>query len=378
MPHSLDRYRALFPVCEQYAYLNNAAVSPPSLLAARAAAAWFDDAVRHGVVHGDAWNQRTEEVRGLSARLLGASPGEIAFVRSTSHGLGLVAEGLDWKPGDEVAVCAELEYPSNVYVWQHLHSKGVVVRPIEPVRGGVTVEAAARAIGPRTRLLSASSVQYATGHRTDLGALGKLCRERGVLFCVDGIQSVGASAIDVHRDHIDFLAADSHKWLLGINGIGFLYVGEAVIDRLRPVLVGWKSTADAWNFDRATFELRRDAAKLEEGSLAYTNLYAMGAAIELLLEVGLPAIEDRIAGLLERLERRLVAAGCDVSPGADERAGILTFAPAAGRDPAVLAEKLAGASVCVSLRRARVRVSPHFYNNEQDIDALAEVVERNL
>lgn len=372
-----QKYRALFPVCERYVYLNNAAVAPPSRLAASASARWFEDALTHGVVNEGEWEQQSDRVRASCAALVGASSAEIAFVRNTSHGLGLIAEGLDWQPGDEVAVCTELEYPSNVYVWQHLARRGVVVRSITPARGGVTVEELARVLSPRTRLVATSSVQYATGHRTDLGAIGRLCRAKGILYCVDGIQSVGAEPIDVKRDCIDFLSADSHKWMLGLPGVGFLYVSEAALDRITPVLVGWKSTVGAWDFNESRFELRRDAAKLEEGSPTYAALFAMGASLELLLEAGLSQIQQSNAALLGALERRLRAAGCDVSPGPEERAGILTFAL-----PTVASEVFhriaTDARIALSLRRGRLRVSPHFYNDESDLEALALLVEQHL
>jgi selenocysteine lyase/cysteine desulfurase len=370
---SLESYRAEFPVLEQQLYLNHAGVSPTSLRAAAAVREWMEDVVQFGVKHERQWEARAEQTRALAARLIGAEPGEVAFVRNTSHGLGLVAEGLDWRPGDEVAVATSLEYPSNVYPWLHLKDRGVEVREIAATDGGVTPEAVAAALTPRTRLVAVSSVQYASGYRTELEAVGELCERAGVLLCVDGIQSVGCMPVDVKRSRVHFLSADSHKWMLGISGIGFLYVAKEVLPRLRPVLVGWRSTTDAWNFNRSHFELRSDALKLEEGSHSYTGIYALGAALELLLEVGAEPIQARIRELLAEVEGALRALGCDTGPAPEHRAGILTFLPRSG-DPRALYGWLAEGDISLSLRRGRLRISPHFYNRPDELERLVRRV----
>lgn len=367
MAHDFERYRALFPACKNYVYLNHAGVALPSTRVRDAIVAWTEDVLHHGVAHEERWEGIAGETRAHAARIVGAKPEEIAFVRNTSHGLGLVAEGLDWREGDEVAVCTSLEYPSNVYPWLHLKDRGVVVREIAAVRGGVVPEEVARVITPRTRLVAVSSAQYATGHVTDLASVGEVCRARGVLLCVDGIQTVGALPIDVKACGVHFLSADSHKWMFGINGSGFLFVDESVIDRLRPVLVGWKSTTDAWNFNRSHFELRKDSAKLEEGSPAYTGIHGMGAALALLNEVGVATIAKRHHELLSPLAARLEARGCDVMPGSAERAGILTYTPPPGETTDGEFARLTAKNIVVSNRKGRIRVSPAFFNTEEEL-----------
>jgi cysteine desulfurase / selenocysteine lyase len=373
MHKSLDTYRSEFPALREKIQMNHAGVSPTSLRVARAIDAWTSDLVQHGLANERAWEARAEETRVLAARLIGAKPTEIAFVRNTSHGLGLVAEGLHYAPGDEIAVAASLEYPSNVYPWQHLRDRGVVVRELPVTFGGITPEAVACTITPRTRVVALSSVQYATGYRADLDAIGEVCAKAGVLFCVDGIQSVGCTPVDVKRSRIHFLSADSHKWMLGINGIGFLYVDENVTAQVRPVLVGWKSTVNAWDFNAAHFELRSDASKLEEGSPSYTGIYALAAALELLHEVGVETIEARIGELLTDLDTGLRALGCETGPTPEHRAGILAFTPPHGH-ASDLAAHLAERRFALSLRRERIRVSPHFYNRSEEISELIETV----
>jgi cysteine desulfurase / selenocysteine lyase len=372
-PPELDTYRAEFPVVREQLYFNHAGVAPTSVRVATAMREWVDDLLHHGVRYERGWEARTENTRKLAARIIGAAPEEIALVRNTSHGLGLVAEGLDWKPGDEVAIASALEYPSNIYPWLHLRDRGVVIREIEPHDGGITPEAVAAALTPRTRLVALSSVQFGTGHRTDLDAIGALCERSGVLFCVDAIQSVGCIPVDVKQSRIHFLSADSHKWMIGVSGIGFLYVDRNVLPRVRPVLVGWRSTTDRWNFNRLHFELRPDATKFEEGSHNYAGTYALGAALELLLEVGMENVAARIRELLTHADRELRAIGCETGPSPEHRAGILTFLPPRGAVRA-LASYLTERNVSIALRRGRIRVSPHFYNQPEELDRLVELV----
>jgi selenocysteine lyase/cysteine desulfurase len=373
MADTMASYRSLFPITRTCHYLNHAAVSPTSTRVRDAVQEWVGDLVNHGMANISDWVRSEREIRTLAARILGASPDEITFVRSTSHGLSSFAEGLAWQPGDEVAVCTELEYPANVYPWMHLASRGVVLRPIAATDGGVTREAVANAIGPRTRVVSVSSVEFATGVASDLEAIGALCREREVLFCVDGIQSVGAFPIDAVKANIDFLSADSHKWLLGLPGIGIAYVRREILPSIRPSAVGWKSVKNPLDFDHLHFELRDDAAKLEEGTQSFATIFGMGAALALLDEVGIDRIAAHIAAWLEEAEEFLAKAELSPGPARGVRKGILTFRPPSGSAEEFVS-RASKAGVVLSPRRGRVRVSPHFYNGEAELTALADLV----
>ena len=372
MPSLSLGYRDAFPACEGRTYLNCAAVAPGSTRVRAAINAWLDDHVAQGNMASGQWWTRAAEARARTAALIGASPEEVAFVRSTSHGLAMVAEGLDWRPGDEVAVASAIEYPSNVYAWKHLADRGVRLREIRAVDGAVTPEAVEDAIGPRTRLVAVSSVQFASGHRTDVDAIGRLCRDRDVLFVVDAIQQAGAFPIDVKASGIHAMAACSHKWMLGLLGIGFLYVDRDLLAHLRPVLVGWHSVEDPFAFDGTRFDLRSDASRLEEAAPSFPLVYGLGAAVEMLLDAGVADVASHITGLLDRAANALEAIGCEVSPAPEHRAGILMIKPAADVD--ALAEACAERNIAVSVRRGRLRLSPHLYNNEDDIDALVELL----
>jgi selenocysteine lyase/cysteine desulfurase len=319
------------------------------------------------------WIRGEQQARAQAAQLIGAKSEEIAFVRSTSHGLGLLAEGLPWTEGDEVAVCLQEEFPANVYPWMHLANRGVRLRDIPSRDGGVVVDEVAKVLGPRTRMLSVSAVEFASGVKTDLQALGSLCKERGVLFCVDGIQQVGAFPVDVDAAQIDFLSADSHKWMLGLPGIGFIFVRTSLLTRLRPVTVGWKSIKNALDFDHLQFDLREDAAKFEEGTPSFINTLGLGAALALLLEVGIPTIANHITNWLTEADQALTRRGLTPGPEPGRRAGILTFQPPSGTAEEFVARALA-ASVHVSARRGRVRISPHLYSGEPELSALLQLL----
>ena len=373
MPSLSTTYRHEFPACANRAYLNCAAVAPGSTRVRAAINDWLDDHVARGSMASAHWWTRTAEVRARTAELVGAAPDEIAFVRSTSHGLAMVAEGLDWRSGDEVAVASALEYPSNVYAWKHLASRGVRVRELRVADGAVTPEAVEEAIGPRTRLVAVSSVQFASGHRTDVDAIGRICRDRDVLFVVDAIQQAGAFPVDVKASGIHAMAACSHKWMLGLLGIGFLYVDRDLLPNLRPSLVGWHSVEDPFAFDGTRFDLRTDASRLEEAAPTFPMVYGLGAAVDMLLEAGVADTAAHITGLLDRAAGALEAIGCDVSPAPEHRAGILMINPPSA-DVDALAEACAERGIAVSVRRGRLRLSPHLYSNEDDIDALVDLL----
>jgi selenocysteine lyase/cysteine desulfurase len=368
---SLTKYRSLFPITEEYAYLNHASIAPYSVPVTRA----MDDFIarRHGRGWLDApkWKDRLEEVRGLIAQLIAADPEEIAFTSNTSHGLNIVASGIDWQEGDNL-IGAETEFPANVYPWLNLQRRGVEVR-LAPARDNrILIEDVAALMDGRTRLVALSFVEFATGFRNDLRAIGQLCRERGIYFCVDGIQGVGALDLNVTQSPVDFLAAGGPKWLMGPIGAGFLYCRRALIEKLIPIRVGWWSVVDRDDFFRYDSPLREDARRFEEGSLNFLGLHGLGASLELLLKVGISRIEKRVLGLTNYLIAGLQERGYHIpTPIASpkERSGIVCFNhPHHALDD--LEQRLSKANVILSKRGQVIRVSPHFYNDETDIDQL--------
>jgi selenocysteine lyase/cysteine desulfurase len=365
------RTRSFFPVTAELAYLNHAGVAPVSTRVEEAVRRYLAEATRRGAFdYARAYDAEVERVRGRAALLLGASPAEVAFVKNTTEGLGLVAAGLDWRPGDQVVTC-DLEYPSNVYPWWSLADRGVETLMLRAEGGRLPLDRVADALqGGRARLLALSSVEFGSGMRHDLEALGRLCNDRGVLFCVDAIQSLGCLPLDVERCRIDFLAADGHKWLLSVEGCGIFYCARRALELVRPRVVGWRSVVDNTDFDTYHTELQPGAGRFEEGTPNTGGIFALGAAIDLLLEIGVEAIGRRVLELTDRLVAGLAARGAEcLSPRGAEASGIVSFRlpdEPVGRTVA----RLRARRVFVVARRGGVRASPHFYNDEDEIDRL--------
>jgi len=365
------RTRAFFPVSREVVYLNHAGVAPISTRAAEALARYAAEATQRGALRYDAvYDAEVERVRGRAATLVGAQAGEIAFVKNTTEGLGLVAQGLDWRPGDRV-LCCDLEYPSNVYPWQALADRGVETVLLPGREGRLPLETVEAALAdPEVRLLALSSVEFGSGARNDLAALGALCRERGVYFCVDAIQSLGCLPLDAPALGIDFLSADGHKWLCSVEGCGIFYCAAALQDRLRPRVIGWRNVADNRDFDTYQTALQATAVRYEEGTPNTPGIFALGAAIDLVLELGVDAIAARVLALTDRLVEGLRERGATVvSPRGPEASGIVAFRWS-DEPPRRTTGRLLSAGVLVAARRGCVRASPHFYNDESEIDAL--------
>ena len=365
---------AEFPVARRWAYFDHAAVAPIPRRAGEVIRAWATEQEDHGVVHWPAWETKLEAIRRDVARLIGAAADEVAFVASTTHGLGLVAEGFPWRDGDNVVTAAE-EYPSNLFPWMNLADRGVALRTVPSRDGRVWVEDLAAAMDDRTRVLTISHVEFASGFRNDLDALAELCRRRGAALCVDAIQGLGPLTIDVRRTPVDFLCADGHKWLLGPEGAGLLYVRRDWIDRLRPLGVGWHSVVGSYNVPRPELTLKPNAQRWEGGSFNMVGLQGLGASLALLLELGPEPVSRRILDRAAAVRELARSAGWQVhgSTRPDDLSGIVALVRD-GVDPDAFARRCRDRGLALACRRGRVRVSPHVYNNQDDLDRLAEAL----
>ncbi len=367
------RWRREFPITERLLHLNHAGISPIPRRVAAAVKAFADEAMVVERSIQKRWEARGEEVRAAFARLVGARPEEIAFVKNTSEGLSLVAAGLDWRDGDNV-VAVDGEYPSNVYPWFGLRGHGVETRLVQSRNGMVGADDIAAAADGRTRVAAVSFVDWQRGGRNDLASIASFCRQRGILLCVDGIQGVGAIRLDVELQGVDCLAVGGHKWMLAPEGVGCLYISARLLERVHSVLHGWKSVTDADTYLPYHFHPRPDAARFEPGSPPQLGVQALGAALDLLLEVGPQAVEERVLALTRSIGEELRRRGADIlSPWGDDllRSGIITFRRG---DPQALLARLSASGIVARPRAGGVRVSPHFYNDEDDVARLAEAV----
>jgi selenocysteine lyase/cysteine desulfurase len=365
--------RREFPVTEHKIFLAHAAVCPLPACVVRTVSDYVEKAGRAGqfeYLH----RQMETGARTLTAQMLDATPEEIAFVSSTSAGVSQIAEGLDWRPGDRVVI-AEGDFPSNVYPWLNLQRRGVEVRMIpRRATGAFTWDEVAEQLDERTRLVSLSSIHYGTGAPLDVDGIGQQLRARGILFCLDAIQSLGA--VPCSARHVDFLTADAHKWLLGPQGIGVLFVRREHLDRLHPVLTGWKSVQASKDFTTIRLDLADSARRYEPGSLNVLGIVGLYAALALLNGIGIATIAARLRHLRSLLLGGLLARDYHIAGIAspDCPTGITSF-----RHPVIdvqtIYRRLSDARMVVSLRddplgNQHIRVSPHFYNTEAEIAGL--------
>jgi selenocysteine lyase/cysteine desulfurase len=366
-----------FPVVERLVYLNHAAVAPWPWRTAMAVARFAEECAHEGARHYPRWLETERELKRWLAELLGAqSADEIALLKNTSEALSVVAYGFPWQAGDNVVISDE-EFPSNRIVWESLKERGVAVKKVS-LRGPDPEATLLAAADGRTRLLSVSSVQYASGRRLELARLGEGCRRRGIAFCVDAIQGLGAIHHDVEAMQIDFLMADAHKWLLGPEGIAVFYCRPAWRERLRLYEYGWHMVEDAGDYERADWEIAHTARRFECGSPNMLGVHALHASVSLLREVGMGEIERRVLARSEQIIDRIRAYAATLELLTPDRpgryAGIVTFRHRR-RDPQALLAALQQAGVVCAARGGGIRFSPHFYTPpaqlEQAVDLAA-------
>ena len=358
-----------FPVCADKVYLAHAGVSPVPACVTRAvhetaAAAALDDQEK-GL--GDLL--RTTRAR--AAEMLGADVGEVALIGPTTAGLSTVAAGLDWEASDEVLIYQD-DFPVNVYPWLSLQTRGVTVRRLQtPELGQITPELVLEQLTNRTRLVALASCHFVSGWRIDHDAIGRALRERDILFCLDAIQTLGAFPTTV--EHVDFLAADAHKWLLGPCAAGVFYVRRELQDRLAPSAFGWNNVRCPNYVAQEKMTLRTDARRYEAGSFNILGIAGLNAALGLLLEVGIDKIAADLAAKREWLVAALQAKGFEVIFPEAESVGGITSCWREGEDLKALGKQLAAENIIASVRADRsgrdyLRFSPHFYNTTAELE----------
>jgi selenocysteine lyase/cysteine desulfurase len=372
-----EQLREEFPVTRNYNFQNHAAAAPLSRRTAEAARAYIRHAEDNAYLRGGFF-RHVERIRGSVAALINAKPDEIAFTKNTSEGISFVANGLHWQTGDNVVI-TNAEFPANVYPWQALRSQGVQVRMALEEDGRIPLDRVIEAINNRTRVVSISSIQFASGYRTDLASLGEYCQSKGVFLCVDAIQSFGAFPIDVKAMNIDFLAAAGHKWLCALEGSGIFYVRKEVQGYLRPTTIGWISMKDPFSFGKYQFEFADSARRYEAGGYNLAGVYALGGALEFIRQLGLENISRRIMTLTQRLTAGLRAKGYRVisSRQPAEASGIVAFVSDVHDHQHVQRHLETEHRIVIAVRCGRLRSSPHCYNSEREIDQLVEALPKH-
>lgn len=356
-------------------YLNHAAVAPWPNRAASAVARFAQENVLLGARDYSDWMALEQRLRERLMRLLNApSTDDIALVKNTSEALSFVAFGLPWQSGDQIVISDE-EFPSNRIVWEALAAQGVEVIQAS-LKGDDPEGALLAACGPRTRLMSVSAVQFASGLRLDLQRLGAGCKQQNVLFCIDAIQQLGALPFDVQSYQCDFAMADGHKWLLGPEGLGVFYVRSELREQLKLHEFGWHMLEHMGDYSRTTWEPAKSARRFECGSPNMLGAMALEASLSLLEEVGMPTVAALIAERVQWLQDGLGAiAGITLhSPlNPARRGGILSFS-IDGIDNQVVHKALTAQQVVCIPRGPGVRFSPHFYTEKRVIDETIAIV----
>jgi selenocysteine lyase/cysteine desulfurase len=355
--------RKEFPVLEKYTYLNPAGGSPMSLTAARAGKQYFDEMVAEGDIPYDRWLGRTTQVREKVAALIGATAAEVGFTMNTSASMNLIALMLKGK--GEVLTMRD-EFPSSTIPWVN---NGFTVNYVDPVNYAYPVKWIEKHIGPETKILVSSAVQYCTGFRQDLKALGSLCRKYGLAFVVNATQAIGVMPIDVREAGIDYMAFSGLKWTTSGYGAGVMYVAQEKLNKSGLPFAGWQSTQNPNLMTNIAWKLRPEASVVEAGCPHFPSVFALGGALDLINRIGAENIHHRVVELNRLLQQRITNTGLQVIAPAEEkyRSGITIIKTSNAR---AIREKLGQKNIIVAARGEGVRVSVSFFNNETDIDRL--------
>ncbi|MGH9719778.1 MAG: aminotransferase class V-fold PLP-dependent enzyme [Bryobacteraceae bacterium] len=363
-------YRHQFPVTEKLIYLHHAGVAPLCRPAADAMKHLADDAMLNGSLHYDQWLAAYQGLRIAAARLIDATPEEIAIVKNTSEGIATVAMGLAWRAGDKVVAFRE-EFAANYFPWKRLEQRGVEVRWLSVEDPLDRIDEAARG----ARLLAISHVQYLSGYRVDLDAIGEICSRHACLFLVDAIQGVGAFPLSVRRARIHALASDGHKWMLGPEGCGILFVSREIQDSIEPAEFGWTNVAHFNDYASRDMTLRPDAGRYECGTLNTIGCFGLRAAIEFISEIGVERIAPVVQALGDRIAAGAAAKGYQVvgvrTPSTG--AGIVSIRKE-GLDSIHIVRLLRERRMVAAPRQGWVRMAPHFYISPDEIDRVLDAL----
>jgi len=367
---TISEIRDLFPHLKTHqVYFNHAAIGPwctPALERISEYAAQRSGGKIENYPSVMRWNISAKEKLG---KLIGALPERIAWVDNVSNGLNILAKGLKWEQGDKI-ILNDLEFPSNIYPFLNLKSQGVEVEILKSRQGIFDVEDIEKALTPKTKLVSISLVQFLSGYRADITAIGELCKKKGIIFCVDAIQGAGVVQIDVVKSKIDFLCGGSQKWLMSSQGLSYIYLTEELQSKINQKFVGWTSVKDAWNLLDYNLELRDSADSFQNGTINWLGVSIFDAVLNLFNNYGLENVEARILENSNYLIDKLCELG--LSPvlknlSQNNLAGIVSFKH---ENAHKLFEELEKKKIYTAVREGMLRIAPHFYNSKDEIDAL--------
>jgi len=371
---NLETVRSYYPYLQTgKIYFNHAAISPLSSLIIKRI---HDYLIERSLTDIENYDRTLDTIQSAKTRIgqmINCESDRIAFLDNTSNGLNIIAQGIKWNHGDRI-ILNDVEFPSNVYPFLNLRNQGVEIDFVKSTNGIVCSEDIIAAIKPTTRLISISSVQFLSGYRANLEMIGTICKEKKIIFSVDAIQELGALRLDVQKCHIDFLACGTQKWLMGLQGLAFVYISEILQDSLSHKFVGWTSVENPWTLLNYDMVLKKSADAFQNGTISIIGVHGLDEALGMFLSLGLEEIENRILDNTSYFINRLKDKGIkpiltDCCP--DNLSGIITIKPG---NPKEIFDSLFKKEIICSLREGMIRFSPHFYNTTEEIDtAISEI-----
>lgn len=369
-----EKIRQLFPVTQNYTYLNSAAVSAPPTIAVEAVGKQLRDVSENGSCHFNDWIATKNRARAIIAQMLKVKAEQIAFMRNTSDGLATIANGLKWQKGDNIVSFAK-EFPANFHAWRRIRDESGVELRLCPERNGrIDLNEFINLIDQNTKVVSISAVQYASGFRADLEKIGRAARKVDALFVVDVIQALGVLPFDLEAQMVDAAAGASHKWLCSPEGCGILYLSDRARERIEPTLVGWISVGEPFNFEDTEQAYKPNALAWESGTGSISLFYGLEQSAKLLFETGAVKIQNYLEELTDFLCETLTGKDYEIisSREAGEKSQIVCIKHRGDLSPTDIAKRLESEKIIVSPRNDRIRIAPHFFNSREDIEKLVE------
>ena len=374
----IQKARSLFPYLKTgKIYLGHASTAPMSTYVADRLRDYIT--VRSEGVIDDYKSvlKSMDSVKAGIGRMINTSADRIAFTDNTNNGINILAQSVIWEKGDRILL-NDLEFPANVYPFMSLEKFGIEIDFVKSHDGIVSAEDIIKAITPATKLISVSQVQFLSGYRVDLDAIGKVCRDKGIIFSVDAIQGLGAVRLDVQKSNIDFISCGTQKWLLGLQGLAFIYLSKSLQERIEPRHTGWLSVEDAWNLLDFKLVLKSTAEVFQGGTMNYPAIHVMDASLKLFEEFGFTEIEERIIKNSVYFISRLKETGITTYPSEVDKkylSGIVSFRHTSADK---IFHRLLARNIVSSLREGGIRFAHHFYNTKEDIDKVIDALKEIL
>ncbi len=373
-PESLEKARSNFPHLNNgIIYFNHASTAPISTVMKKRIDEFISERSEYALDDYWAFKAVADETKNMIGEMLNCEGDRIAFLDNTTNGLIWLASGIEWNRGDRI-ILNDVEFPANVYPFLQLKEKGVEVDILKSTNGIVTAEEIIEAIKPETKLISVSFVQFLSGYRIDLEKIGRVCKENGIIFSVDSIQGLGAVRLDVEKCNVDFLANGTQKWLLGLQGLAFIYIGKELQDKMKSAPIGWLAVKDAWKLLEFDLTTKETAERFQPGTLNNLGIYAFNSSMKFLNEFGFDEIEKQILSNSKYFIDELAKIGYNsplCSLPEKHLSGIVSFKTENGQK---ILNHLNQKKIVCSLREGYIRFAPHFYNTKQDIDYVVDAL----